>query len=77
LWPLNFSRQPKCAPEPTTSALAFGNSLKKASDKEVSPESRGVGYGWVCAILKASPCQCRQYTNAEATWAYVGCKLVA
>jgi hypothetical protein len=48
-----------------------------ASDKEVSPESRGVGYGWVCAILKASPCQCRQYTNAEATWAYVGCKLVA
>ena len=53
------------------------NYLKRASDKEVSPGSVGVGYGWVCAILEASPCQCRQYTNAEATWAYVGCKLVA
>ena len=37
----------------------------------------GVSYGWFCAILEVSPCQCRQYTNAEATWAYEGCKFVA
>ena len=53
------------------------NYLEMASDEKVSPESMAVGYGWVCAILEVSPCQCRQYTNAEATWAYAGCKLVA
>jgi hypothetical protein len=53
------------------------NYLKRASDKQVSPESLGVGYGWVGVILEVSPCQCRQYNNAEATWAYVGCRLVA
>jgi hypothetical protein len=46
-------------------------------DKEVSPEPTGLGYGWVCAVLEVSPCQYRQYTNAEATWAYAGCKFVA
>ena len=35
-----------------------------------------LGYGWVCAVLEVSPCQCRQYTNAEATWAYAGCNFV-
>jgi hypothetical protein len=53
------------------------NYLKRASDKEVSPESLGVGYGSVGVILEVSPCQCRQYNNAEATWAYAGCRLVA
>ena len=48
-----------------------------ASDKEVSPEPTGLGYGWVCAVLEVSPCQYRQYTNAEATWAYAGCNFVA
>jgi hypothetical protein len=64
---------------PTThhKCAGFMNYLKRASDKEVSPGSVGVGYGWVCAILEASPCQCRQYTNAEATWAYEGCKMAA
>ena len=44
---------------------------------EVSPESMGVGNGSVCAILEASPCQCRQYTNAETTWAYDECMYMA
>ena len=37
----------------------------------------GLGYRWVCAVLELSPCQCQQYTNAEATWAYAGCNFVA